>query len=471
MGYFTNHWGHFLIDFSTRLYFAQKYKKAKYIYLINKDSIIFPIIPQILRFLQLLDLDINNFIFVNKITKVKTVIIPEQSFQCEAYFSNEYLELFNTVAKNIKPSISNISSKIYFSRSKFNSAKRKEFGGEILDNLFENNGYKIIFPEQISLDDQIFFINNCKFFAGISGTILHNLLFLQNKNTTVICINKSNFINIMLIDTLKLKNINPIFIDAYAMKYPVRLGFGPFLFVNNENLKKFINNFHFNKISFQYDNDNFLRNIIKKYCIQIQNIVFKQRKILYINDNKNSYYYFSPYYINNWIENYSIFESIDISSYKGYTSVDDILKDLSNKYTNCLNNLQNLLNNKLQDVFIYNIHISNFGWLNNTTSGDVCGFYNSTNTIEAFKILSLKRNRITYKFCFDINNWSNNCFNGEICGTTGEHKFIKGISINCENIQILFKVYIKDKGWSQWHKNGDEIFSETGFTAIVLKEK
>lgn len=470
LGYLGNHWGHFLVDFSTRLYFAKKHKNLKCVFLVKKDAYNFKPIKQISRFIQLLGLDIKKIIFLYKITRVRSLIIPEQSFQSGIFFSNEYIDLFDTVTKNISPSILNSPLKIYFSRSKFKKANNSEFGSEILDNLFKNNGYEIIYPEELSIDDQIFYINNCKYFAGISGTVLHNLLFLQ-KEICVICINKSNFINKMLIDTLKIRDIKPIFIDAYAMKYPVRLGFGPFLFVNNENLKKFIHDYNLKNISNHYNNSSFLRKCINSYLFQFQNIVFRERRILKIGEDITKIHYFSPHYINNWIEYYSQYELMDKYYYDIYNSLEDIVvyKDL--KYTSCIDNIKHYFLDNLNDIYLYNIHISNIGWLKDTISNDICGFFNKDYAIEAFKILSLKGKNIFYKCSYDNIKWSKNYSNGEICGTIGKHKILKYISINSNNENILFRLYIKNNSWSRWYKNGEIAYSEIGFTALILKSQ
>ena len=273
----------------------------------------------------------------------------------------------------------------------------------------------------------------------------------------------------MLRDALKIKDIEVKFIDAYAMKYPVRISKGPFLFVNNNNLQKFIKDNNLNNISKEFDDQIFKKNSISRYCFQLQNILFRKKMFLKISNNQDAYEYFSPYHINNWIENYANFELIGNYIYEIYESLNSFLTINDAKYTNFLNTFKLFFSGIISNIYLYQIHFSNLGWSKETVFENICGFPNHNYTIEAIKIISLNNDEIFYKCCYEDKKWSNFCTNGEICGTTGKHKPIHGFIIESKKFNISYQLFAKHSGWTKLLKNGEIAFSKFGFTALIIR--
>ena len=307
LGYINNHWGHFIVDFCTRLYFAKNNPEKKCIFLVNEKIKNFKLIPQIKRFISLLGINLDKIILISNPIKVKKIIIPMQAYQSEVYFSDEYVEIFSEVVNNIKPTYIKKIEKIYLSRLKINKKLNREIGIEILDKIFKENKYYIIYPEKETLDNQIFLLNNCKEFCTVIGSILHNLMFIKNKKVKIYCINKVYLNNELIRDTCKIMNFEPIFIDAYSCKSPVKYGYGPFIIELNENLKKFLCD---NKLKC----NNICQNSKKtKYNISKYNLIYYifynylNRKIE-IEENCLANKYFSPIHFKNYNQKYSKYE-------------------------------------------------------------------------------------------------------------------------------------------------------------------
>lgn len=89
LGYINNHWGHFLIDCSTRLYYYLEHmdENHKYAFLVNENEYYQAIAP-IRRFFELLGIA-ECLIFIHKVTRCKKVIIPEQGYMINAYYSKQ----------------------------------------------------------------------------------------------------------------------------------------------------------------------------------------------------------------------------------------------------------------------------------------------------------------------------------------------------------------------------------------------
>lgn len=218
LGFFIKHWGHFIIDSSTRLYFAIRNPNLKCFFILRKDLGIDPFPPQIERALILAEIR-DRIIFINEPTQIEKIIIPEQSYVSQSYYSSEYLDTFNLMSRNVKPSNEIPYKKVFFSRSNFNKYRKCEIGNEIIDELFSNDEYKIVYPESASLDNQIFYLNCCDEWGTISGSLVHNLMFTINPPKTKI-VNKSSYINIEDMDTCKIKKVIPQYLDFSISRSP-----------------------------------------------------------------------------------------------------------------------------------------------------------------------------------------------------------------------------------------------------------
>ena len=467
LGYAFNHWGHFLVDFCTRLWCLDDLGNRKYIFLVSENES-FSFIPQIKRFLELLGIDLNNVILCNHVCKVEKLYIPQQSYQSRKFASKEYIGIFDTIRSNIKPSCSyKKHDKIYFSRKNFQKALGTEVNLDLIDSLFSNNNFEVISPESMSLDDQIACINDSDELAMISGTLIHNLMFLDTKakKRSIYIINKTYIVNYIALDTLDLKNIPPIMIDCYASKYPVSLGFGPFMLIASNCLHKFIKDYKFNIYDSVYDSDEYLSKVISKYEFMYHRIHYISRHSKFINRNVLSWDYFDNNNLFMWLNNFSKYELLKNQMYKFFGSYNEIAEDWFRRQVISKNKFESIASNKF---FLYSVHVSNFGWTNFTFDGTYAGFINTSETIEAFLI---KANvALKYKCYYVDLGWQDLCSNDQVCGSCGKRKKIQGIYISCEDINtaIKYRIYDIKNGWSPFFSDGDKIYSKDGFSALEI---
>jgi len=80
---------------------------------------------------------------------------------------------------------SNIYRKIFISRR--NTSNSRLENQDIVEQIFVENGYEIIFPEIMSFKDQLKIFSEAEFLAGVYGSGFTNIIF-TNKNAKIICI-------------------------------------------------------------------------------------------------------------------------------------------------------------------------------------------------------------------------------------------------------------------------------------------
>lgn len=258
MNTFFNQWGHFLLDSIPRLWYALENKNLKIAY-----SCVTSINSNITknnnfgRVIELLGIPLDRLICVDKkVTRFKKVIVPESSIYEGKYYTEEYAKLINTIINNslaIKTTIM-LYDKIYLSRKNFALAETKEINEKEVENIFITNGYKEIFMEEYSVEEQIHILNNAKHIVSLSGTLAHNCMFITNENCIFTIINKTYRTNIIQYQVNELSKAKIDFVDCYISPMPISNGRGPFWYAVGRCMKEFCEDYnlcftHYTKIT------------------------------------------------------------------------------------------------------------------------------------------------------------------------------------------------------------------------------
>ena len=263
-GYFVFHWGHFLVDVVSRLwYFLQNDPSVdRYVFILPEGSQA-DIRGNYKEFFTLLNIW-DRLEFINTPTTYREVIVPEPGFQRKQYYSPLYIDVFDAVAENIQVDPSWIPlKKLYFSRSRLKKARAVEFGFDAFDNFFEKNGYTVLYPETLSLSKMIFYIRNADTIASVSGSLPHNMLFgKQNQKLEILerCVFNNDWqvcVNIM-------RQLHTTYIDGNLSLYTVPMT-GPFMAGFNEPAQRFAADHQYLAPDARFCSKNHFRRCFQKY--------------------------------------------------------------------------------------------------------------------------------------------------------------------------------------------------------------
>ncbi|MDD4556571.1 MAG: glycosyltransferase 61 family protein [Alphaproteobacteria bacterium] len=238
-GFFNNHFGHFLVETVSRLWYWLEHQEENldivFIQAKNKKT---P--PQIWEFLEILGISKNKIRILEEITQFREIIIPSQATIIKSAYNEKFINIYQAMAKKVEPK--NVE-KIYLSRTKLKKGTIC-FGEELIEKTFKENGYKIIYPEKISLKEQISYLNNAKEIAGLSGTALHLALFAKPK-TKLISLERSDCAIEEQILINQAMQLDAYYVGANANPVPIDHSAGPVLVTITESLAKFFNEHHF----------------------------------------------------------------------------------------------------------------------------------------------------------------------------------------------------------------------------------
>ena len=278
LGFIRNHWGHFLLDCSTRLWYAKSHPNFKCVFCVKLGESFSPI-ENIDRFLELYGIKKNRILYVNSAQRFRNIIVPKPSYCTNTYYSDQFLNMFDDVASGVDLEAYPKHEKIYFTRRKFRKAVTTEYGENFITDILSYNGFTIVSPENCSLDEQIAFIRNSNLVSTINGTIAHNMLFAR-KGQEIHIFNKTYIKNMMQFDVDYLRHLNTVYIDAYCARYPSSLGWGPFALIPNENFMEYINDYEYT-IPKAFEREKVIKRTLSKYIRAIRSNYINSSSIEY----------------------------------------------------------------------------------------------------------------------------------------------------------------------------------------------
>ena len=201
--------------------------------------------------LHLLGLRDDRIMFMSMTDNIRfrTLHIPEQSFRIEHWGTKTHGAIYRAIAANApetKP-----CEKIYLSRVKLKQAR--VCGEKRIQQIFEKNGYRVVYPETMSVTDQIALVKNCKYLAGCAGTALHLSGFMPAGGTVILL--KRNTSASGSLDTQTILNaeadINNVFVWASIEKRPSP-HFSPIPYPQIIGVNQYVREF-FDAAGFKYD--------------------------------------------------------------------------------------------------------------------------------------------------------------------------------------------------------------------------
>lgn len=170
------HFGHFMVECTSRLWYLIKNPSVeKKIVFIPMGQWSFQ--PWIYEFLKLIDLPEDRIVILDKPTQFKSVTVPDQAVYIIENYAAEFLLPFQKMLSKIRP-VEGIG-KIFLSRSKGLNSARTFFNQEYFEEFYRRRGFEIVYPEQLSMVEQISIISGADEVVTFLGTLSHWALFCR----------------------------------------------------------------------------------------------------------------------------------------------------------------------------------------------------------------------------------------------------------------------------------------------------
>lgn len=173
-GMVINHFGHFLVECMSRLWYVlqNKGQGKKIVFITGSGKRDF----RISEFLLLLGIDMNRVVILQHPTQFASVTIPDESIHSWGqFYTREYRQIYQKLRESARTSP---HKKLYLTHSQYNRfvncCNEKYF-----EDYFAAKGYVVISPEKYSLSEQIALLKGAEEVACMVSTLSHLILFSE----------------------------------------------------------------------------------------------------------------------------------------------------------------------------------------------------------------------------------------------------------------------------------------------------
>ncbi|MBE7213939.1 glycosyltransferase family 61 protein [Shewanella benthica] len=181
LGYYTEHYGHFLMETLGRLWCVDENYDG---YVFNDFVLKRKNEESITEFSKIcfsaFGIGEHEILIPQSPTRFETLDIPNSALYIGTAAHPRAIDIFHKIKSRI-PVFDELKDKdnIYISRSKLNKRKRKVLNERQVEQAFKLAGFDIIHPQDYSFEQQLFLYQNARVMAGLEGSGLHNSLFMN----------------------------------------------------------------------------------------------------------------------------------------------------------------------------------------------------------------------------------------------------------------------------------------------------
>lgn len=249
------HYGHFILQTITRLYYFLNNKNYKIVFVSDKK-----VLPEfMLDFFSFIGLDLSKIILVNEFTRFKKIFCPPVSSIYYGDYTDDFLDIFDKCSYKIQPAN---YQKIFLSRKHWKGVA-KCYGEIELEKIFNLNGFKSIYLEKLKLADQISIIKGAKVIAGVNGTSFHNILFSNEPKQLIILNRNEEFDSQYILNNAR--KADWFVVKVHSNPLPVAHPTGPFIIGVNKFFKDFSKDYGLKFVGKLTDPKKYLKKFMDDY--------------------------------------------------------------------------------------------------------------------------------------------------------------------------------------------------------------
>jgi capsular polysaccharide biosynthesis protein len=215
-GYLFDHFGHFLLESLSRLWFAKERPDLSIAWCGANQYNAWQ-----REILELLGIR-NRPIFVAEPTSFQSLVVPTPGYYVQTQFDLEHAKFLAVVEpEHVQP-----GRRCWLSRTKIKNGTGGLQSEEKLEEYLREAGWHIYHPQDYLVIEQLKFISSCEMVAGVEGAAFHALILLKDLKTKIkiLCARGRENQNYETIAAIKNFNQERIRL-ANAQKLPELAGF------------------------------------------------------------------------------------------------------------------------------------------------------------------------------------------------------------------------------------------------------
>lgn len=205
-GRFNPHFGHFLVNTLPRFWAMTKIRSPSTKILCHGSGS--PenwfSIPFVATAFGLLGLSPRDFVTFDRPTRVRSVVIPATSLEEQHAGYRAYADLCRGIGDRIRATgqFERSARPIYYSKTRLSSAVGLIVNELEIEKAMSEAGVEIVYPETLSLADQVRLMSSREQILGSAGSFLHASIFCPPRRITCLNVTEQINSNYTLIDAL-----------------------------------------------------------------------------------------------------------------------------------------------------------------------------------------------------------------------------------------------------------------------------
>lgn len=181
LGYYTKHFGHFLLETLSRLWAAEN--NNQYDGYVFNDFVIQGDDGKLTTFANYcfsqLGIPMDKLIFLKEDTSFDYLDVPKAGFYIGNKAHPNQINVYRKINRYL--SDTNLATeKVYLSRANLNKKKRSVVNEKHIEGIFKDAGFLIVHPQELTFDEQMQLYSKTKVLAGLEGSALHNSVFMPS---------------------------------------------------------------------------------------------------------------------------------------------------------------------------------------------------------------------------------------------------------------------------------------------------
>lgn len=436
------------------------------------------IVPQYFyAMMELLGIDKKRIIILKEITQYREIIIPDQALVMFQGFNSKLSNVYKAIVQNaMKKYSGKIFKKVYLSRNKFDRGDC--INEKWFEHFYAERGFEIIYPETMTLVEQVAIVSQADQIVCTGGTLSHLLLFASAECYATImlrCNEPAALTAQFIINQMKKIYVN--WVDVSYNILPTTHASGIFYVRPTDDFVSYLNN-----ENIPYFEEELYSDSDKDLYTYIQTYINWYARNAYAYKRLKSLDFFSV--INNMSEviNGKTLTRIQMETPDRNTQIRELLNKVDKIETQNLIYKRELalvhkemtfnselreedlskIDSKLMVPFVtWKMHVAYRGWLDSLVEDmDVKAQEYSGNRLEALTISLINGNNlnIRYRVCTAKNGWEPEVEMGNVAGSVGKSNAILAVQINLSDhtkYDVLYRVGYSNE-WSKWYKGGEK---------------
>ncbi|WP_282167759.1 glycosyltransferase family 61 protein [Shewanella japonica] len=186
LGFYTEHYGHFLLETLSRLWAAKETSYDGYIFnefVIPRKTTGTSVLAN--ACFSAFGIDLDKINIVTEDTYFEFLSVPNPQFYIGNKAHPSYSDTYQSILASHVTSLKAPHHRIYLSRSAFQKRKRKVLNEAQIEKAFIEHGFIVIHPQELSFTKQLEIFSQTKIMAGLEGSGLHNCVFMPEKGEVI----------------------------------------------------------------------------------------------------------------------------------------------------------------------------------------------------------------------------------------------------------------------------------------------